>query len=137
MGSRVPTGYFDDVRDTWVAIEDGFFLEVTDIVDGKAVLNLGGRDASELGITNDELAVVAGFATIGQSYMRVPFPHFSNMDCNHGSSPDPRAKSPDQEEPSGDPDDCDSPLFGSVIDCQRQTVGQSCCSRRRESWSRA
>ncbi|MBT6488733.1 MAG: hypothetical protein HOK97_03160, partial [Deltaproteobacteria bacterium] len=125
VGSRVPTGYFDDVRDTWVAIEDGFFVEVTDIVDGKAVLNLGGRDAGELGITNDELTVVAGFATIGQSYMRVPFPHFSNMDCNHGSSPDPRAKSPDQEEPSGDPGDCDSPLFGSVIDCQRQTVGQS------------
>ena len=33
------------MRDTWVAVEDGFFVEVIDIVDGKAVLNLGDRDA--------------------------------------------------------------------------------------------
>ena len=50
VGSRVPTGFFDDVRDTWVAIEDGFFVEVIDIVDGKAVLNLGGRDAGSLAL---------------------------------------------------------------------------------------
>ena len=77
VGSRVPTGFFDDVRDTWVAIEDGFFVEVTDIVNGKAVLNLGGRDATALGITDEELTMVGSFAVIGQSYMRVPFPHFS------------------------------------------------------------
>ena len=126
VGSRVPTGYYDDERDTWVAVEDGFFVEVTDIVDGKAVLNLGDRDAGALGITEEELAVVGGFAVIGESYMRVPFPHFSNMDCNHGSSPSPKGRPPGQGEPNdNDDDDCSSPLFGSIIDCQRRTVGQS------------
>lgn len=133
VGGIVPVGYYDSEQDTWISSENGVIVQVLEIVDGKAVLDIDGSglaateaELSLHGITDEELIKVAKVHTVGNSYWRVAFNHFTPWDCNWPYGPINGAVAPNNQAPTCErnlenPDyDC-----GSIIDVHNQSLGES------------
>ena len=134
VGTNVPLMYFDRNYGRWHAEQDGVVVEILDIVDSMAVLDLDGSGtpaSSELkdiwGIDDEELAMLAQTREIGEVLWRASIDHFTPIDCNWQFRAPPGSRFPDFENPFRNPnrprDPCQSQ--GSLIDCERQSVRQS------------
>jgi hypothetical protein len=132
-GTKVPTGYFDDVAGKWVATDDGIVGVVIAHSNGRAVLSFNAAGtaatAAELqthAITDAELARIAEQYAPGMSFWRSPVAHFSPWDLNwpfglpDSSAPPPRTQ-PKRGQPVAEP--CE--WYGSVIQCENQVLGEA------------
>jgi hypothetical protein len=87
-GTGVPVGYYDRQLGIWVGYDNGAVIEILDIVDGKAVIDVTGdgpasaEDLESLHITDAELMRLAETYSIGDSLQRVALSHFSPWDLN-------------------------------------------------------
>lgn len=132
VGIDVPMGYYDREEAQWIASRDGRIVEIIDIVEGRAVLDVNG---SKVPATSDELDVLqideaeltelAQHYQVGDSLWRVSVPHFTPWDCNwpytfpdDAEAPADEIERPDHQE--DDPSECD----GSLIECQNQVLGK-------------
>ena len=130
-GEVVPVGYYDPAKSTWRGARNGVVLKVVGVTGGMADLDVTGDGAADtgaaltvLGITDAERQKLAGLYTPGQSLWRTPLEHFSTIDCNWsviclalGCSP-PKEKAPVPQT------SCQSTVGGSIIGCERQTLGE-------------
>jgi len=90
VGIKVPAGYYDRDKATWLASDDGLIIEILSAdPGGLAELDLDGSgnaaDAialAALGISNAERGQLATLYQPGQSLWRVPVNHFSAWDFN-------------------------------------------------------
>ncbi|MBN1482472.1 hypothetical protein EH223_10545 [candidate division KSB1 bacterium] len=132
-GLDVPVGYYDNDKNAWIPSQNGRVIEILDITDGKAVLDVEGDGypadslaLDSLGITNEELTKLAGLYLQGQSLWRVSISHFSTWDCNWPYGPPDDATTSTGEPPTGDEtedDPCQTSGFSS-IECQNQILGE-------------
>ncbi len=129
-GTIVPAGWYDREKAAWIPSDNGVVVEIIDVVDGLAELDVDGSgvaaDAvvlSDLGITDAERQQLAQLYEVGKSLWRVPTSHFTPWDHNwpYGPPEDaepPEVLEPEADEPDPDPE-CES---GSVIECQGQVL---------------
>jgi hypothetical protein len=111
VGGAVPTGYYDRDRAAWIPANNGRIIEVLEITNGFAILDINGSgqaaDANalkKLGVTDDERQELSTLYQPGQSLWRVPIPHFSPWDCNWPYGPPEDADPPElTPEPEDDP----------------------------------
>lgn len=89
VGGIVPAGYYDREQALWIPSDNGRIVEVLDVVDGRAVLDVtgdgqpaSGEELTELGVTEGELARLGELYAAGQILWRTPIPHFTPWDCN-------------------------------------------------------
>jgi RHS repeat-associated protein len=131
-GLGVPIGTYDRVKAMWIATQDGRVIKILDVANGQAVLDIEGSgtaassDAlSALGIDDAELSTLAQLYQAGKTIWRFQVTHFSPKDANQPfQNPDgaaaPTTDDPDASKPSGG-DNCEK---GSIIGCERQTLGE-------------
>ncbi len=134
-GTIVPVGWYDRVKGTWVASDNGRVIKILSISDGIAALDIGGDGYADneyqlaaLGITPEEQAQLATLYAPGKTVWRAPITHFTPWDLNwvlrnhhHGAPPTPPTTDPEEEPPPDE--DCDE-CEGSVINAQTGTVGE-------------
>src|SRR5262249_21706111 len=132
VGTIVPVGFYDRQKAAWIASDNGRVIQILNISNGLAELDLDGSgmpaDAgalAQLNITEAERQRLAGLHQSGQSLWRVPITHFSPWDCNWPFGPPSDAESPNQPHPKSD-DREDKPCAGagSLIECQNQVLGE-------------
>nr|MDJ0766694.1 hypothetical protein [Myxococcota bacterium] len=134
-GASVPVGIYDFEKAAWIPSENGVVVEILDIVDGAAILDIDGDgtgDSQErldlYGVTDAELAELATSYVVGDTLWRVPIRHFSPIDCNYPFWVPEDAEAPDPEKPEGplnDPDLGDCEQSGSSIYCFDQALGET------------
>jgi len=95
VGTRVPVGYYDEKRSTWIPEKDARVIQVLGATGGLADLDLDGDGAADaaaalaaLGITDAEREQAAGLFEPGQSLWRLALSHFSSVDVNPSYRPD-------------------------------------------------
>lgn len=137
IGEAVPTGYYDREQAIWIPSDNGRIVEILDIENNLAILDVeGGGDPAdvdqlaELGVTDAERQQLATLYPVGKSLWRVPIPHFTPWDHNWPYGPPENAVLPPKEPPeipdsdrpknSDDENECD----GCIISPQAQTVGE-------------
>ncbi len=135
VGEAVPTGYYDREKAAWVASDNGRIIQILNIVNGKAEIDIDGSgtaasdaDLLALGVDAMEQTKLADLYTVGKSIWRVPVTHFTPYDCNWPYTPPPDSAPPPPNPP--DIDDENNPpnpciQSGSIIECQTQTLGES------------
>lgn len=89
VGEAVPTGAVDRSDASWGPIDDGRVVEVVDVSNGRASLDVDGTGSaasdtqrSDLNITTGERDAIGGIYEAGTQLWRVPIPHFTPFDCN-------------------------------------------------------
>ncbi len=134
VGWVVPSGYYDRNKAAWIASQNGLIIQIIDISNGLATLDVNGSgdpaDASilaELGIGDEERQKLASLYSVGQSLWRVPVLHFSSWDFNWSYGPPADVASPDVEILDDGSEKLDEPECqgGSIIECQNQILGES------------
>jgi RHS repeat-associated protein len=130
-GTIVPNGVYDPDTDSWKPETSGVVLDIVEIDAGSAKVDTDGDGDADsastleaLGITADELRVLASRYDAGQSLWRTLTPHFSIWDKNWGGFPPFDAIPPDFGLDPGGDGDCQSTQQGSIIGCERQTLGE-------------
>jgi len=132
VGEAVPVGYYDPARSAWVGSQNGRVIKVLGTTAGLADLDLDGDGLTDgaaalaaLGITDAERQQLASLYAAGTSLWRTPLNHFSTFDCNWSVICVPGTCSPPKE-PPGTPPPPPKPSYqcGSVIGCERQTLGE-------------
>jgi RHS repeat-associated protein len=133
VGSAVPMGYYDREKAAWVPSDNGRVIEVLDVTNGLADVDIDGsgtantaEELAALGIDDAERQRLAEIYDPGTALWRVEVDHFTPWDCNWPYGP------PDDAEPPpvlNFPEDdenleCVSEADGSIIECQRQVLGQ-------------
>ena len=129
-GTPVPVGFYDEIKDQWVASEDGVVLKVIDVVNGMAVLQMKSDDPDTpedesafedeeeyqlyldyYRIEDQELVQLAQRYEPGESFWRAPIRHFSTADLNFPLDipDDPRGPQKTGNGSPDDPDDFDPP----------------------------
>ncbi|MEE2779706.1 MAG: fibronectin type III domain-containing protein, partial [Myxococcota bacterium] len=134
-GVRVPVGYLDQRTGAWVPSLDGVVVEVLEISDGVAVLDLEGEDEAATpeqlalaGVSEAELAKVAELYEVGDTLWRVQMDHFTPWDCNFPYVPPADAVPPDMNMDDLGPevvkpdDDCEA--SGSVIGLTERSLSE-------------
>jgi hypothetical protein len=132
VGSIVPAGWYDRQKAAWVSSANGRIIQIVDIQDDIAILDVSGRgtataqELADLGITDAERQQLALIYPVGKSLWRVPVSHFTAWDFNWCSVFPPEAKNPDETpEPEEPPKDDPDTKCSSVIECQNQVLGES------------
>lgn len=137
-GEPVPVGYYDNDAANWVPHENGRIVEVLDVENGSAVLDVtgdgepaSGSELVEIGLTEDERAELGRLYKPGDTLWRFTTTHLSTWDCNWPYGPPDDAGQPttalpetgheNEPENSDEEDDCD----GCVISPQKQSLGES------------
>jgi RHS repeat-associated protein len=133
-GMKVPAGYYDQSQGQLIASGNGLVIKILSITNGMAALDVDGSGQaasatalSALGITNAELSELASLYTAGQSLWRVPVTHFSAWDFNWPFGPPSGAVAPNatvSQASNQPPIDKTCPICGSIIGCERQTLGE-------------
>lgn len=135
-GTVVPSGYYDRIEGRWKASENGLVIDVIDVKDGLARLDIDGsgqpassQSLSALGITDEERAQLAALYFPGDSLWRVPIKHFTPYDYNWPYGPPDDADRPDTfgADAEGDEEDPEDPCEtagASVLLCESQSIGQ-------------
>ncbi|MEW8052519.1 MAG: RHS repeat-associated core domain-containing protein [Candidatus Thiodiazotropha sp.] len=138
VGQPVPIGYYDFELSAWVPSEDGRIVQILRIENGRAVLDTEGNGEpatvdvlATLGVTDQELVMLAGLYDVGKVLWRSQAAHFTPWDCNwpYGPPidatppppPPPRNPPPIKKKNKKKPDkECNS-----IIECQSQVLGES------------
>ena len=130
-GTAVPNGVYDPDSDSWKPEASGVVLTIVDIEGGSATIDSDGDGNADsastleaLGISADELRLLASRYGAGESVWRTLTPHFSVWDKNWGIFPPTDAEDPDGDVAQGDGGDCQNTQAGSIIGCERQTLGE-------------
>jgi RHS repeat-associated protein len=140
VGTVVPLGSYDANSGEWVPESNGRVVKITAIVGGKAELDVDGDGNAEssatlagLGITDQELAAIAGIYPAGKELWRIAVTHFSPWDQNwpygppDGSEPPkpPRPPRPnDPRDPKNPQPPCEADT-GSAVDCDSQALREA------------
>jgi len=117
VGEVVPVGYYDRNQGKWIGSENGAVVQLLDTDnDGKvdALDSTGDGQPNDIGGNGDTRNEVAGIAdnplyTVGNTYWRASFTHFTPWDYNWPYGPPEDADDPDVEDPKTDddePNDC-------------------------------
>ncbi|MES9969174.1 MAG: Ig-like domain-containing protein, partial [Candidatus Thiodiazotropha sp.] len=138
VGQPVPIGYYDFDKSAWVPSDDGRIVQILQIENGRAVLDIEGNGEptnsavlATLGVTDQELVMLAGLYEVGNILWRSQIAHFTPWDCNwpYGPPedaappppPPPRNPPPIKKKNKRKPDkECNS-----IIECQSQVLGES------------
>jgi hypothetical protein len=131
VGGRVPLGYYDRDRGTWIAEPDGHVLEVLDVDGGVASIDATGDGVAEddatlesLGISFEERVWLAERYTATTTLWHVSLSHFSWFDINFIKFCPPSACTiPPSPQAQGE-DDQPCEQTGSTIECTNQTFGE-------------
>src|SRR5262249_24262405 len=130
VGQSIPAGYYDPARSAWVGAPDGRVIKILSATAGKANLDVNGDGVADtgaaltaLGITDAERAQLATLYAAGTSLWRTPLDHFSTIDTNFpalccGACTPPNERPPPRETCQ------DNSTGGSIIGCDRQTLGE-------------
>lgn len=93
-GVSVPAAVYDYGKAAWIEEDSGRIIEILQIVDGVAILDVQGKhqaatapELADLGITEAEQRQLAKLYTVGKSVWRMPLQHFSTGDWNYISIP--------------------------------------------------
>lgn len=132
VGIDVPTGYYDREKAQWIASEDGRIVEILDIVEGQAVLDVTGSgnpasadELEALQITEVELGELAQTYEVGHVLWRSPITHFTPWDCNWPYTFPEDAEPPEDDVDLEDQQEDDPCLQdGSIVECQNQVLGE-------------
>ncbi len=132
VGETVPVGYLDRDRNVWVPSENGLVIEVLDIQNGQALLDIDGdgiadsdSELAAIEITTAELEQLASLYQPGTTLWRARIPHFSPWDCNWPFGPPPGKPYPPPKPPKKkDPNDDPCQQGGSIILCQSQVLAE-------------
>lgn len=88
-GAKVPVGYYDPAKASWIPQPSGRVVRVLDIVAGQAVLDAAGDSLpapqatlDSLGVTPAELTTLATLYAPGATLWRAQTTHFSFIDFN-------------------------------------------------------
>lgn len=127
VGEVVPVGYYDPDRSAWIGSQNGRVIKLLTAagdldVTGDDVADTGAA-LSDLGVTDAERARLAGLYAVGQTLWRTPTTHFSSWDCNW-SVICTGGCSPPKEPPPCPACAGQSSRPGSIIGCERQTLGE-------------
>ena len=130
VGQAVPVGYYDPARSTWIGAPNGRVVKVLGKTAGLADLDVNGDGVADtgaaltaLGITDPERGQLATLYAAGTSLWRTPLDHFSTVDCNWNATCNGGCGSPN-EPPPPPPKSCQNNSKGSIIGCERQTLGE-------------
>lgn len=135
VGEAVPAGWYDRDKSAWVPYKNGRIIQIINIVNAAAEVDVDGDGISDsgqalidLGITNNELIKLAELYISGKSLWRIPTTHFSPHDYNWPFGPPEGASGPDVDEAKSDDetieDDCKNKKSGCVISLQDQVLGE-------------
>ncbi|MCU7921341.1 MAG: hypothetical protein KZQ88_01410, partial [Candidatus Thiodiazotropha sp. (ex Dulcina madagascariensis)] len=133
VGQPVPVGYYDFDKTAWVPSDNGRIVRILRIDNGRAVLDTNGEgepatadELAILGVTNQELVMLAGLYEAGKALWRSPVTHFTPWDCNwpYGPPDDAKPPEPPPTPKDNDPSDADC-ANNSIIVCQSQLLGES------------
>jgi RHS repeat-associated protein len=132
VGKLVPVGIYDRAKAQWVASPDGRIVKILQVVNGRASLDVDGSSSeaspealAALGVNEAELTRLGALYTPGKSVSRVQLSHFTSADFNYPVW-DTIKKPPTRPNPAKNrPKDKDCKRPGSVIGCERQTLGES------------
>ena len=131
-GTVTPSGYYDESTGAWIPSRNGRVIRVLSAAEGLARVDVDGSGQSagtarlaQLGLSTDELRMLATHFPPGASLWRVPLDHFSVWDFNWPFGPPRNAKPPPKKpKPPKKPDkNCKQP--GCVISLQNQVLGDS------------
>ncbi|MEK8019718.1 MAG: RHS repeat-associated core domain-containing protein, partial [Candidatus Parabeggiatoa sp.] len=127
-------GWYDRTKGAWIASNNGRVIQILNIDNGLAILDVDGygRAAStwrlsELGITDAERQQLATLYTPDKSLWRAPIAHFTPWDLNWPSGPPEDAQRPTPPDPET-PDDytpsepCEQ--SGCIIEAESQVLGE-------------
>ncbi|MCE7870860.1 hypothetical protein DYH09_10825, partial [bacterium CPR1] len=94
VGTRVPSGSFDQRTATWIPSDDGRVIGILGVDSGVASIDADGDGAPDssaaltaLGFTLGELEQLAQLYSPGKSLWRVPLSHLSTWDFNFNDGP--------------------------------------------------
>jgi RHS repeat-associated protein len=138
VGEIAPLGWYSYELKAWVPDENGYVIEVLSINNGAAVFDVKGNGAiatraelDSLGITNEELKVIAQLYQAGKTFWRIRASHFTPGDinwpvalppCGSGEAcnppPPPRPPTPRSKE-------CNSTKKSCTLNVQSRTMGES------------
>lgn len=131
VGQIVPVGYYDPVLSTWVGAPNGRVIKVLGTSGGMANIDADGDGVADtagslaaLGITTAERQQLAALYAAGTSLWRTPMDHFSTMDQNWSFVCIPTDCGPPKETPPPPPPPDQCTQGGSIIGCERQTLGK-------------
>ena len=131
VGQIVPVGFYDPAQSTWIGAPNGQVIKVLSVRNGMANVDLdgdgvadGGAALAALGITNAERQQLAALYAPGTSLWRTPIDHFSTNDQNWSFVCVPTDCGPPDETPPPPPPFCQAEATGSIIGCERQTLGE-------------
>ena len=137
VGQIVPVGFYDPAQSTWIGAPNGQVIKVLSVSNGMANVDVDGDGIADgaaalaaLGITNAERQQLAALYAPGTSLWRTPMDHFSTNDQNWSFVCIPTDCGPPDETPPPPPPFCQSEATGSVIGCERQTLGEDIDGRR-------
>lgn len=146
-GVSVPVGWYDKQKSIWIPSDNGRVVKIIRIENAMAVLDVTNdgveNDATQaqlnqLGITQEELTMLATLYGSGESLWRSPISHFTPWDCNFPYIPpddiqeppeQPEPPEPPAEEEEADPtdespetDDTDEDCEGCIINVHNRTL---------------
>jgi RHS repeat-associated protein len=132
VGQPVPLGYYDFDKSAWVPSDDGRIVRILRIENGRAVLDTEGNGEpatvdvlATLGITDQELVMLAGLYEEGKSLWRSQVAHFTPWDCNwfygppDDARPPPKPRKKKKKNKEKPDEECNS-----IIECQNQVLGE-------------
>ena len=132
-GVSVPAAVYDYDKAAWIEENSGRVIEILQIVDGVAILDVQGKhqaataqELTDLGITEAEQRQLAKLYAVGKSVWRTPLQHFCAIDLNYIGIPPDGASCP-ADPPNPDPanpanPECDG---GSIIESYSQILGET------------
>ena len=131
VGQIVPVGFYDPAQSTWIGAPNGRVIKILSITGGMANLDTDGDGVADttaalsaLGITNAERQQLAALYAPGTSLWRTPMDHFSTFDQNWSFVCVPTDCGPPDETPPPPPPADQCTQGGSIIGCERQTLGK-------------
>lgn len=135
-GIVVPVGFYDFDKTAWVPSDNGRVIQILRIENERAVLDVMGNgqaataeELSTLGVTDQELVMLAVLYEDGKTLWRSPITHFTPWDCNwpYGPPDDAEPPVPPPPPPKDDDGDEEEPECeeNSIIECQNQVLGES------------
>jgi RHS repeat-associated protein len=131
IGADVPAGTYDGDAGRWSADDNGRVLRILNTTGGIAAIDADGDGSADsasalakLGITDGERQELASVYSAGKVLWRVPLRHFSSKDYNWPYGPPGDATAPNGGTPMNSDSGQSCKASGSVIGCERQTVGE-------------
>ena len=123
-GTPVPSGYYDRAQARWVPADDGLVIEIVGESGGLAEVDLTGDGAADTGLDEAERRRLAEIYDPGKSLWRVEITHFTPWDHNWPFGPPDGALPPWLRALLGLDGDSYCSTGGSIIGCERQTLGE-------------